>query len=56
MVVVHSMDRLACNLDDLWRLVQDLTQRGVRITLRSYRSTSGRHAWSRMSPARAFPF
>ena len=30
-VVVHSMDRLARNLDDLRRLVQHLTQRGVRI-------------------------
>jgi len=30
-VVVHSMDRLARNLDDLRRLVQDLTKRGVRI-------------------------
>lgn len=30
-VVVHSMDRLARNLDDLRRLVQSLTQRGVRI-------------------------
>ncbi len=30
-VVVHSMDRLARNLDDLRRLVQRLTQRGVRI-------------------------
>ena len=30
-VVVHSMDRLAHNLDDLRRLVQKLTQRGVRI-------------------------
>jgi hypothetical protein len=30
-VVVHSMDRLARNLDDLRRLVQDLTQRGVCI-------------------------
>ncbi|WP_430651018.1 recombinase family protein [Escherichia coli] len=29
--VVHSMDRLARNLDDLRRLVQKLTQRGVRI-------------------------
>jgi DNA invertase Pin-like site-specific DNA recombinase len=29
--VVHSMDRLARNLDDLRRLVQGLTQRGVRI-------------------------
>jgi|SRR5579859_2350059 len=30
-VVVHSMDRLARNLDDLRRLVYDLTQRGVRV-------------------------
>jgi len=30
-VVVHSLDRLARNLDDLRRLVQQLTQRGVRI-------------------------
>lgn len=30
-VVVHSMDRLARNLDDLRRLVQTLTQRGVCI-------------------------
>lgn len=30
-VVVHSMDRLARNLDDLRRIVQTLTQRGVHI-------------------------
>jgi DNA invertase Pin-like site-specific DNA recombinase len=30
-VVVHSMDRLARNLDDLRRVVQGLTGRGVRI-------------------------
>jgi DNA invertase Pin-like site-specific DNA recombinase len=30
-VVVHSMDRLARNLDDLRRIVQTLTQKGVRI-------------------------
>jgi DNA invertase Pin-like site-specific DNA recombinase len=30
-VVVHSLDRLARNLDDLRRLVQTLTKRGVRI-------------------------
>ncbi|AVB20371.1 Resolvase [Pseudomonas syringae pv. antirrhini] len=30
-VVVHSMDRLARNLDDLRLLVQRLTKRGVRI-------------------------
>ncbi len=28
---VHSMDRLARNLDDLRRIVKDLTGRGVRI-------------------------
>jgi DNA invertase Pin-like site-specific DNA recombinase len=31
MVVVHSLDRLARNLDDLRRIVQKLTRRGVRI-------------------------
>jgi len=30
-VVVHSMDRLARNLDDLRRLASDLTRRGVRV-------------------------
>ena len=30
-VVVHSMDRLARNLDDLRRIVQTLTQRGIQI-------------------------
>ena len=30
-MVVHSMDRLARNLDDLHRLVQQFTQRGIRI-------------------------
>ncbi len=30
-VVVHSMGRLARNLDDLRRLVQTLTKRGIRI-------------------------
>jgi DNA invertase Pin-like site-specific DNA recombinase len=30
-VVVHSMDRLARNLDDLCRIVQTLTRRGVRV-------------------------
>lgn len=30
-VVVHSMDRLARNLDDLRRLVQELTHKGVRV-------------------------
>jgi DNA invertase Pin-like site-specific DNA recombinase len=31
-VVVHSMDRLARNLDDLRKLVRDLTAKGVKIT------------------------
>ena len=30
-VVVHSMDRLARNLDDLRALVQTLTRKGVRV-------------------------
>lgn len=30
-VVVHSMDRLARNLDDLRKIVQDLTKRGIQI-------------------------
>lgn len=30
-VVVHSLDRLARNLDDLHRLVRELTNRGVQI-------------------------
>lgn len=30
-VVVHSLDRLARNLDDLRRLVQELTTRGVQV-------------------------
>lgn len=30
-VVVHSMDRLARNLDDMRRIVQKLTKRGVRV-------------------------
>lgn len=30
-VMVHSMDHLARNLDDLRRLLQSLTQRGIRI-------------------------
>ena len=30
-LVVHSMDRLARNLDDLRRLVRELTGKGVRV-------------------------
>lgn len=30
-VIVHSMDRLARNLDDLHRLVRELTGRGVAV-------------------------
>jgi DNA invertase Pin-like site-specific DNA recombinase len=31
LVIVHSMDRLARNLDDLRRIVKELTMRGVQI-------------------------
>lgn len=31
LVIVHSMDRLARSLDDLRRIVKDLTSRGVKI-------------------------
>jgi DNA invertase Pin-like site-specific DNA recombinase len=30
-IVVHSMDRLARNVDDLRRLVQEQTRRGIRV-------------------------
>lgn len=30
-VVIHSMDRLARNVDDLRKIVKDLTDRGVRV-------------------------
>ena len=42
-VAVHSMDRLARNLDDLRRIVQDLTKRGVRIELCG--ATAKAHHW-----------
>ena len=35
-VVVHSMDRMARKIDDLRRLVQSLTKRGVRIEFRPF--------------------
>ena len=38
-VVVHSLDRLARNLDDLRRLVQELTRRGVRLEFLQERLT-----------------
>jgi len=31
-VLVHSMDRLARNLDDLRRLVRSMTERGIKVT------------------------
>jgi DNA invertase Pin-like site-specific DNA recombinase len=41
-VVVHSMDRLARNLDDLRSIVQKLTARGVRIEfIKEYLSFTG---------------
>ena len=36
-VLVHSMDRMARNLDDLRRLVRELTGRGVRVEFVSER-------------------
>lgn len=46
-VVVHSMDRLARNLDDLRRLVQELTGRGVRVGfVRASRPSGDRDAAS----------
>src|SRR3546814_2642756 len=42
-VVVHSMDRLARNLDDLRKLVQSLTKRGVRIEFVKERLRSEEH-------------
>ena len=33
-LVVHSMDRLARNLDDLRKTVRDLTARGVKVTFK----------------------
>jgi DNA invertase Pin-like site-specific DNA recombinase len=38
-VIVHSMDRLARNLDDLRRLVQGLTRKGVRVEFLKERLT-----------------
>src|SRR5215213_4827120 len=38
-VVVHSMDRLARNRDDVRRIVRSLTQRGVRVEFVTERLT-----------------
>jgi DNA invertase Pin-like site-specific DNA recombinase len=44
-VVVHSMDRLARNFDDLRRLVRELTHRGVRVQFVTEQlSFSGEHS------------
>jgi DNA invertase Pin-like site-specific DNA recombinase len=40
-VIVHSMDRLARNLDDLRWIVQTLTGKGVRIAFVKNTSPSG---------------
>ena len=34
-VIVHSMDRLARNLEDLRRIVRELTAKGVRVQFRT---------------------
>jgi DNA invertase Pin-like site-specific DNA recombinase len=45
-VVVHSMDRLARNLDDLRRLVQTLTKRGVAVQfLKENMTFTGEDTW-----------
>lgn len=46
-VVVHSMDRLARNLDDLRRIVQGLTQRACAWSLskKGWRSPAMTHRW-----------
>jgi len=54
-VVVHSMDRLARNLDDLRRLVQKLTRRSVRIEFVKESLTFTRRAVYAARPARRRP-
>lgn len=44
-LVVHSMDRLARNLDDLRRIVQTLTQRGIRVEfVKEHLAFTGEHS------------
>jgi DNA invertase Pin-like site-specific DNA recombinase len=44
-VIVHSMDRLARNLDDLRRLVRELTARGVQVHfIKEQLSFTGEHS------------
>jgi DNA invertase Pin-like site-specific DNA recombinase len=44
-VIVHSMDRLARNLDDLRRLVRELTARGVGVRfVQEHLSFTGEHS------------
>jgi DNA invertase Pin-like site-specific DNA recombinase len=44
-VIVHSMDRLARNLDDLRRLVRELTARGVGVHfVKEHLSFTGEHS------------
>jgi DNA invertase Pin-like site-specific DNA recombinase len=44
-VIVHSMDRLARNLDDLRRLVRELTARGVGVHfVKKHLSFTGEHS------------
>ena len=54
-VVVHSKDRLARNLDDLRRLVQGLTQRGVRIEFLKEHLTFRGSAGIHVKPSRNDP-
>jgi DNA invertase Pin-like site-specific DNA recombinase len=44
-MIVHSMDRLARNLDDLHRLVRELTTRGVQVHfVKEHLSFTGEHS------------
>jgi DNA invertase Pin-like site-specific DNA recombinase len=45
-VIVHSMDRLARNLDDLRRIVHPLTGKGVRIEfVKEHLTFTGEDQW-----------
>src|SRR4051794_18571971 len=52
-VFVHSMDRLARNLDDLRRIVQTLTGKGVRIEFVKERHRQLDWLWSRQGTRRS---
>jgi DNA invertase Pin-like site-specific DNA recombinase len=49
-VIIHSMDRLARNLDDLRRIVQTLTARGVQIEFVKEHLASGGYPFNAGQP------